>query len=329
MSTNYKNIHRPEYFKNYTKKIKHREILVESSKALRGDIQETVKRINSNVNQIIQELNLKIYDRQVPYITLDVKYRPEIGQKSRIVLIERDTEEAFEKNIERATSAIGHDISHFIQILAPAAYKEIIISPLGCDAEIIIPGDYIECAITDVLLDIVMFNSYSFLKNMTISKKHDFCQEKLDFFNETGWPCFYEYKGGKPMYYSFAFTARTDKDTFDVERYIDLWNTFINARYADCVHEEKTIAQQLKQHVDYHELPKNLSARFSKRPAGAYLILRTTKDVTDDLHPSICSVFGISKYSKGYIRIIPMGQFKEFEFLCVNLDVSIFKIVKS
>ena len=80
--------------------------------------------------------------------------------------------------------------------------------------------------------------------------------------------------------------------------------------------------------MDYHELPKNLAARFSKMPSGAYLILRTNKDVTEDLHPSICNVFGISEYSKGYIKIIPMKDFNQYEFLCVNLDVSVFKIVK-
>ena len=329
MSTNYKNIHRAEYFKNYTTKIKHREILVHDNQALSGDIEKTIKRINSQVNQIIQQLNLSIHDRQIPYITLEIKYRDEIGKKARMVLIERDTDETFQNNIQRSTSAIGHDISHFIQFLAPTAYKEIVISPLGCDAEIVIHKDYIEGAIIDILLDIVMFNSYSFLKNMTISKKHDFCQEKLDYFNEKALPCFYEYKGEKPMYYSFAFTARTDKNTFDVRRYIELWNTFISARYPNCAHIEKTIAEQLKQHVDYHELPKNLASSFSTKPAGAYLILRTNKDITENLHPSICKVFDIRKYSKGYIKIISMNEFTQFEFLCVNLDVSVYKIVKS
>ena len=328
MSKNYKNIHRSEYFKNYTRKIKHREILVNNPKVLSGDIQETVKRINSQVNQIIQQLNLNIHDRQIPYITLEVKYCDKIGEKARMVLIERDTDEKFQKNIERSTSAIGHDVSHFIQLLASTAYKEIVISPLGCDAEIVIPKDHIEGAIIDILLDIAMFNSYSFLKNMTISRKHDFCQEKLNFFTEKAWPCFYQYKGDKPMYYSFAFTARTGKNTFDVKRYIELWDSFISARYAGHVHIEKTIPEQLKQHVDYHELPRNLASRISRMPSGAYLILRTNKDVTEGLQPSICTVFGISKYSKGYIKIIHMDEFEQFEFLCVNLDVSVFKIVK-
>ena len=116
MSTNAKNTFRREYFKNYTKKIKHREILIESGKALNGTITDIVKEVNSEVNQIIQNLNLLISERQLPYITLEIKYRPEIGQRSRMVLIEQDTQKYFEENIRRNTSAIGHDVSHFIEI---------------------------------------------------------------------------------------------------------------------------------------------------------------------------------------------------------------------
>lgn len=328
MSTNYKNLKRPEYFKNYTKKIKHREILIESGKALKGEIQDIVAKVNSKVNQIIQTLNLKIFDRQLPYITLDIQYRPEIGERSRMVLIEQDTQYFFEENIKRSTCAIGHDVSHFIEILAADSYQEIVISPLGCNSEIVISKEYIECAIIDILLDIVLFNSYSFLKLMTISRKHDFCHEKYDFFCKNKYPCFYEYKGDKDMYYSFAFTARTDKDTFDTDMYIKLWNSFIETQYSGYVHEEKSISQQLKQHVDFDELPKNMTSRFKDKEKGAYLILRTNKDVTEDLHPSVCVVFGLKKYKKGKIKIIPMKDFHLYEFLCKNLDVSVYKIVK-
>lgn len=332
MSTNYKNIQRPEYFKNFTTKIKHREILVESGKALNGNIQTVVKNVNSKVNQIIQQLNLKITDRQLPYITLEIQYRPEIGEKSRMVLIEQDTQEYFEENIKRNTSAIGHDISHFIEILAADGYNEIVISPLGCNSEIVISKEYIECAIIDILLDIIMFNSYSFLKSMTVSKKHDFCQEKYDFFCQNDYSCFYEYrskhKSSKNFYYSFAFSARIDKQTFDFDKYISLWDEFIKTQYKGYKHQEKTILRQLKQHVDFYELPKNLVARFRKRPVGAYLILRTNKDITEDLHPSICTVFGLKRYEKGKIKIIPIEKFESYEFLCKNLDVSVFKIVK-
>ena len=329
MSKNYKNVHRPEYFKNFTEKIKHREILVENGSVLNGDIQRIVNRINSQTNQIIQKLNLKITDRQVPYITLDIKFRPEMGAKSRMVLIERDTDEEFTNNIKRSTSSIGQDVSHFIEILATHGYNEIVISPLGCDSEIVIQKEYIECAIIDLLLDIVMFNSFSFLKNMTTSKKHDFCAIKFNYFKKCQYSCFYSYKNdnGKSLYYSFAFSARKGKESFDVDKYIELWNKFVAFQYHGLVHQEKSIADQLKQHVDYYELPKNMTSRFSKKPTGAYLVLRPNKDVTEDLHPSMRSVFG-NNYNKADIRIIPIEKFKDYEFLCVNLDVSVFKIVK-
>ena len=328
MSTNAKNTFRREYFKNYTKKIKHREILIESGKALNGTITDIVKEVNSEVNQIIQNLNLLISERQLPYITLEIKYRPEIGQRSRMVLIEQDTQKYFEENIRRNTSAIGHDVSHFIEILAADSYREIVISPLGCNSEIVISRQYIKCAIIDILLDIVMFNSYSFLKNMNVSEKHNFCKEKYEFFCQNNYPCFYEYNGDKDLYYAFSFSARNDKNNFDVDAYIELWNNFITKNYSNHTHIEKTILQQLKQHVDYDELPKNLASRLNQKAKGAYLLLRTNKDVTEILHPSICTVFGIKKYKKGRNKIIPMEKFSEYEYLCRNLDVSVFKIVK-
>lgn len=328
MSTNYKNIIRPEYFKNFTNSIIHRDILVESGHALKDDIQKIVYNANSRANQIIQKLNLKIKSRQIPYITLDIQYHSTIHEQSRMVLIEQDTHEDFEVHIKECAHTLGHNVSHLIEILAANSYQEIAISPLGCNSAIVISKEYIDCALIDVLLDIVMFNSYSFLKSMPINRRYAFSQEKCTFFLQHRHSCFYEYRDAKNLYYSFAFTARTGRNTFDIETYIRLWDDFISEKYGKSAHIEKTISQQLKQHVDYEELPKQLATRFKSKPPGCYLILRTNKDATEVLHPSICSVFGLGRYRKGKIKIVSIDDFKQYEFLCPNLDISVFKIVK-
>ena len=64
MSTNAKNVSRPEFLKNFTTKIKRRYIVIESSKNSSIDYQKTVNEINTRVNQIIQEINLRTSDRQ-------------------------------------------------------------------------------------------------------------------------------------------------------------------------------------------------------------------------------------------------------------------------
>ena len=331
MSTNSKNKIRECYFKNYTKKRKNREILVESSRALNGDIQEIVNEINLTVNQIIQELNLLIHDRQLPYITLDIKYKPEIEKRARMVLIERDTQEEFENNIKRSTAAIGQDVSHFIEILSADGFKEVVISPLGCNSEIVIGKDYITYVIVDILLDIVMFNSYSFLKNMTIAEKHEFCNKKYNYFKKENLNCFYEYKEedeSKELYYAISFSARNEINSFDTKKYIKLWSEFINAYFPDSVHVEKTISEQLKQHIDYCDLPKNLSSKFAKEEKGAHLLLRVNKDVTESYHEDILNLFKMKKYRIGKVKIVPISDFNRYEYLFRHLDVSVFKIVK-
>lgn len=327
MSTNARNIRRPDYFKNYTKKIKRREILVESGKVLQSKVQQVITSVNSEVNQIIQSINLKVADRQIPYITLEILFKPEIGPKARMVLIEQDTQSDFEKKIERSTAKIGHDVSHFIELLASDSYNEVVISPIGCDSEIVVSREYLSCAIVDILLDIAMFNSYSFLKEKSVSEKHDFCTLKYNYYKRRNLDCFYEYKSDKELYYAFSFTARKDPKSLDVDEYISLWEDFVSSEFPGCVHVEKTVLQQLKQHVDYENLPRRLSGRFMKMPKGAYLLLRTNKDATEALHPSILSAFGIKKYRIGATKIIPIEQFNSYAYLFVNLDVSVFKVV--
>lgn len=328
MSTNYKNLKRKEFLKNFTTKIKRRYVILETGKQLSPDFQETINSINTKVNQIIQVLNLKIEDRQIPYITLIAQFSSELSERSRIVIRNQATSNEFEEIIKDQADELGESISHCVEFLIASGYKEIIISPIDYDAEIVVAQKFVECAIIDILLDIAMFNSYSFLKKESKKEKHDFSYKKYDFFKSLNLKCFYECKTRKALYYSFAFSARVNEDDFDVDKYIEIWNCFIKKHFGELQHIEKNISEQLKQHVDYEELPANLYKRFSNKLPGAYLVLRTNKDRSEDLHPFLFSLFGIDKYEKGKIKIIPINEFEKYEPLLKNLDVSAFKIVK-
>lgn len=328
MSTNAKNLIREEFLKNFTTKIKRRHVVVENNKQLNGDFQATISNINANVNKIIQLLNLKVHDRQIPYITLTAQFSSELTERSRIVIRSKKTSKDFEDCIKNQTNKLGESLSHCIDFLISPGYKEIVISALNFDAEIVVADEYIECVIIDILLDIAMFNSYSFLKEKSLEWKHSFGFKKYSFFKSNALNCFYECKTTKSLYYSLAFSARNSKDDFNVEEYINLWNRFISENFSNSIHKEKSILEQLKQHVDYNELPANLYKRFNKKTAGAYLVLRTNKERSEDLQPFICSLFGIKKYEKGKIKIVPIDEFETYEPLLRNLDVSAFKIVK-
>lgn len=81
--------------------------------------------------------------------------------------------------------------------------------------------------------------------------------------------------------------------------------------------------------MDYDQLPKNYYKRFYKKAPGAYLVLRTNRDRTQDIRPEIFKLFRIKKYGKGKLRIIRIDEFEKYKQLMINLDVSVFKVVKN
>lgn len=328
MSTNYKNIIRPEYLKNFTRKVKTRFLLIEKGSDISKNIDETISHINSKVNCIIQSLNLIITDRQIPYITL-LSYYGDIVDNKRIraFLHNDDTNCFYEKNIKSQIES-STDNSHILDILIASDYNMVTISELACDAQIVIDPNLLEEAIVDILLDIIMFNSYSFLKNMTIDEKKLFSLRKYEYYKNGEMNSFYECSNDNLLYYSLAFMARDSDGNFDLNSYIEYWNNILNKYYPNCKHKEKSISEQLEQHVDRFELPKNLCERINKCEDGAYLILRTNRDRTEDIHPQLCSLFNIRKYKKGKILIRAISEFEKFIPLLEHLDVSAFKIVK-
>lgn len=212
-------------------------------------------------------------------------------------------------------------------VLRTYGFKRIMISKLGCDAEIIIDYHLLDAVITDIVLDIIMFNSYSFLKAMTIKEKREFSQQKYRFFVENKLTCIYDYKNEKPLYYSLAFSARTDSSSFDLKYYISLWDKFIETYYRDKKHIEKSVKEQLSQHVDKGELPKRVYKKFDDYSEGAYLLLRTNKDRTEKIHPQLYKLFSIKKFRKGKLKIVSIAEFEKYKPLLKNLDVSVFKVV--
>lgn len=327
VSTNQKNRARQAFLRNFTSLVERRIIIFENGSVFaREKYQDLINSVNEKLNIIIQEINLKVGERQIPYITLVAKVGSDVSNKARIYVHNNDTDDAFEEAIKDSIAENKDEISHIVDFLKAEGYKEIVISPIECDAEIVISRQYLECAIVDILLDISMFNSYSFLRNLSIEGKKLFSRQKNNFYNEHP-DCFYDCSSEKDLYYSLAFSARVSKTEIDIDKYVNLWNSFVKQFYPREVHEEIPIKKQLKYHVDYNELPTNLPicARNSKK--GAYLLLRTNKDRTEAIHPMLCSFFGIKEYEKGKIKIVPIEDFNLYKKLLENLDVSAFKVV--
>lgn len=257
---------------------------------------------------------------------MEIKSKNSFSKRARAYI--HDDQISVDYNKDLCDKIVQEDeLSHIIEILVAYGFKKIAISKLGCDAEIIVDYHLLDAVITDIVLDIIMFNSYSFLKAMTIKEKREFSQQKYQFFVENKLPCIYDYKNEKPLYYSLAFSARTDSSTFDLKYYISLWDKFIETYYRDKKHIEKSVKEQLSQHVDKGELPKRVHKKFDDYSKGAYLLLRTNKDRTEKIHPQLYNLFGIKKFRKGKLKIVPIADFEKYKPLLKNLDVSAFKIV--
>ncbi len=327
MSTNSKNIIRPEFLKNFTKKIKTRNIVVDKKSSCAQEVTKEMPSISKNVNVLIQDLNLRIHDRQLPYISINTLFDGKVEKRSRFVVHDYETSSSFEKKIKKQVKD-SVEISHILDFLIADGFKEVKISSLSCDSELVISRELFGCAVVDILLDIIIFNSYSFLKELPTEEKKMFTRKKFEFFKSNNWNCFYDYADEDNLYYSFAFSARKNEKSIDLKKYIEFWNLFMDKYYPNMKHKEKDVHEQLLQHVDYDELPKNLSQKFDSKPKGAYLLLRTNKDRTENLHPTLCALFGIDEYKKGKIKIVPLKEFNKHKDLFKNLDVSAFKVVK-
>ena len=98
MSTNAKNKVRPEFLKNFTTKIKERVILINKSPYY-SNVTDHIFKINRDANKLIQELNLKIEDRQLPYINLRPRCSIDLDSRSRVFVRDFDTSNRIEKKI--------------------------------------------------------------------------------------------------------------------------------------------------------------------------------------------------------------------------------------
>lgn len=330
MSKNTKNVIRKGFLRNYTTKVKHRYILLEKGASQFRDIGKIICSANETLNTLIHELNIKVPNRQIPYLTLELCYGNVTDRRVRVFLHNDDTSPIYEGDIEKQIRS-ETEISHVLDFLIAPGFKKITIGSLSYNAELIIDYRLLKDAIVDIMLDIAMFNSYSFLKEMSSTDKKEFNEKKYTYFKTKQKRCFYDYDnpGSKTLYYSLSFSHRFGSEDFDVSGFIVEWDEFIELNYPGYKHQEKSIEEQMKQHVDYKEFPNNFHLKFANKPEGAYLVLRTNKKKNSPkVQPSINNLFNIINFRKGKIRIIPLSLFNDYQFMMKNLDVSAFKIVK-
>lgn len=327
MSQNSKNRVSKSPMKNFTRDTIYRNIVVESinNEEVCKDLSNTM----DDVNQVIQEVNLRIKERQISYITaVPVNY--DYIQKpddTRIVL--RNNKELFA--INKHTAEEKKNVSHLVEFQLSAEYNQITFSNSIFDAKLVIDKKYLSAATTDLFLDLVMFNSYSFLREMSIEEKKKFSKLKFDYFRTKKIKCFYTYdKGDELLYYSLAFSARETVNTINIPEYIALWNDFLRTYYPNEHHIENSLECQLKRHVDYGHLPsKKIIEQCERLPEGTYLFIKVNRKPRNPKNIKLMqAIFGSDTFTLGSWKIIPIDQYEGIKRLTQPLYISAFKLIK-
>lgn len=306
----------------FTKNILLRSIYVENY-----NIQEfstSTKKIADETNKIIQELSLMNSGRLFPFISLRVCKSTASLNSARVLLKGLDND-----YLEYHESTMYNNQSHLVEFQISAGYRQITFSNISCDAKLVLDENFLHSASIDLFLDISMFNSFSFLRKMTLDEKKRFSREKYSFFKEKKLPCYYTYDDDDElMYYSLAFSAHKKNGGLDLDMYISLWDEFLEKHYKDSVHEEDSIEKQLSKHLYAGQLDmSDILLEFAELPRGDYLLLLTNRKAKGRNFIRINSIFGDGSGHLKAWKIVPVTEYHFFTTLIQQNYIAAFKVV--
>lgn len=305
-------MHKTMDLSNFSKLEEKRYILVLGDwKKNDEDLRMLQNRINKQLALIIQELSIRIPERQIPFAKVEF-VREETNERLRIIVFDKENDSQKPEIINK------NKLSHLITVRLTEAYCSIIYDAKRpyANAEMIIGDEYTICATIDIMLDIVMFNSYSFLRELSEKDKKLFSSKKYQRFKDKKYNSFFHYKTlleKEPNYFSFAFAARENKSEIDIDQYIYLWNDFINDNYPEEKNIIKPVMEQLQYHKSFNQITKpeakkDITALFDT--PGTKLLLRTNRGVRNKaLRMDIRKYFGAPKYRMGLLKVVDLWEY--------------------
>lgn len=329
-------IYKDFYLSLFTNDNLRRLIFWSEKCGLEKDFPYKLKDISEALNSVIQALNLKV-PRNIPYISIGcVGY---VNELTRIFIREHSNFEMKEMMLQIDSNLTSFaNISHILDLFECSSAREMYESESSMNCKLAFDYNFRKMVIIDVFLDVAYFNSYSFLNLLPPTEKRAFSSKKYKYFKKRGLNSFFidESKNGLD-YYSFAFSCHTtDKKLLesatyeyeiDIEKYIKIWNDFINEYYPNYHHIEKTVKEQLDLRINEH-LPNCCSEYFENKNPGVYFLLRTEKkNIPKIYEKEVCSLFGISECTVGQLKVINLEDFYKYEHLFKNAHISAFKIV--
>ena len=192
-----------------------------------------------------------------------------------------------------------------------------------------------EIAISDIFLDVAMFNSYSFLRQMLLPDKKNFSKLKAEYYQQKGLESIFINEDEEDLdYYSFAFSCHYEDENenicFDFDKYIEIWDDFINEYFSENIHQEPPVSKQIAMRVDNH-IPNDYYKNFEKLNPGVYFILRVNKEPSSENRATVDNIIGKNNSTIGDLRIVGLSEalnyFKYSKELFRELNIAAFKIV--
>ena len=339
MSKNRKNIPGKTFMYNFTTDIINRMILANKSDVYTESLSDNMtlvdklKLVKNEVNYNIQLLNL-IVPRNIPYLSIAFCYEPcdnmrlcfrQPLESSGDLLLQID---------DRLTNYIN--ITHLLDYYAVSGIKEIKNSNnKNIDMKINADMDLSCVVINDIFIDIAYFNSFSFLRQMTTAAKKKFSKKKAEYFKKNNLTSFFDKTDENDLeYYSFAFSCHTRHGKsigFDINKYIRIWDDFIQQYFPNEIHVERSVQEQIEMRVDEH-IPKDYYKKFIGKEKGNHFLLRINKTgIPEKYVKYVCNLFGIPAISDGQLCILSYEELnnslKNHKDLYENLYISVFKVV--
>lgn len=335
---NRKNQKGDAFLKNFTTDYICRMILSENELINRKSVidkksmKDKLKEITEDVNYLIQLLNMKVC-RNIPYLSL--KFSVELSGDTRIMM--RNSKENCDIRLQLDDTMLNFvNITHLLDLYICAGQKQIYNSGVDkVNLEIVSDSMFKEIAISDIFLDIAMFNSFSFLKGMTNTAKKKFSKKKAEYYKNKKLESFFDNEEDLDLdYYSFAFSCHVedgDRILFDIDKYIEIWEDFINIYYIGQSHIERSIEEQIEMRVDDH-IPKDYYTRFRTMKPGNYFIFRINKkEIPIKRKVSICNMFQTDNCSIGDLCIVnqkdAINYFDTYPEIFRELYIAVFKVV--
>lgn len=333
MSRKRKSDDRLPYLCSFSNHVERRKVyLVDGIEYGKNEIDGRLFRLTIGVNHLIQDMNY-IVARNIPYISLEAT---NIMDEKIRVLLSNSKEEA-RQSAFLVLENIPVDISHLLDVrmvAAPPKLKEREFD--NTNAKIVIDPDLTEASLSDIFLDIAMFNSYSFLQQLPLKQKQGFNALKFDYARKHNLKTYLAVNYSENIgYFSFALSCRNEDQEFDIVRYIDIWNSFISECFEGKDHVEPSISDQISRRIDPSHIPIDYYKEFESKTPGIYFILRLNSHTVSKKYVKfIKSQFRINEISVGPLKIVDStamttaSSAKAFNECCQLRDIAAFKVVK-